>query len=278
MTGGCHYSGDCRNYLFDCGHCPVINSKKLHDISYRNLLHRKEALIDKKIIIVGKSNWITESARKSSLFKNVRTETIGNIVDTDFFRPCNQKKVIDSRVKIGIGGLNILSLNRKNSVDLELLIKILVLNKFEVTLFGVKKNSLTLFPYLLEYSKQQKIIIQEEKFTKIEIKKIYDTFDVYIHTASQENLSNQVMEILSCGIPVIGLDVGGNSDLIISGWNGYLIKEAKIKLFIYFLNKIANERTYSFLSKNARNHIINNYSKVNIVNKYISLYQELLGV
>ena len=43
-----------------------------------------------------------------------------------------------------------------------------------------------------------------------------------IHPSLQEGLSNAILEEIACGLPVIAFNVGGNSQLILNGYNGYL--------------------------------------------------------
>lgn len=43
-----------------------------------------------------------------------------------------------------------------------------------------------------------------------------------IHPSLQEGLSNAILEEIASGLPVVAFDVGGNSQLIRNGYNGYL--------------------------------------------------------
>jgi glycosyltransferase involved in cell wall biosynthesis len=44
-----------------------------------------------------------------------------------------------------------------------------------------------------------------------------------IHPSRTEGLSNAILEELAAGLPVVAMDVGGNSMLIDPGMNGYLL-------------------------------------------------------
>lgn len=48
-------------------------------------------------------------------------------------------------------------------------------------------------------------------------------FDFLINTSSTEGLPMTMMEAMSMGIPVIGTDVGGVKEIVINGYNGYLL-------------------------------------------------------
>ena len=53
---------------------------------------------------------------------------------------------------------------------------------------------------------------------------LYNAADVMVVPSRQENLSNAIMESLSCGTPVVGFDIGGNGDMIDHRVNGYLAR------------------------------------------------------
>ncbi|HET6725382.1 MAG TPA: glycosyltransferase [Gammaproteobacteria bacterium] len=52
----------------------------------------------------------------------------------------------------------------------------------------------------------------------------YAAADVFVCPSLQENLPNTVAEAISCGTPCVGFSIGGLSDLIDHGENGYLAR------------------------------------------------------
>lgn len=53
MTGGCHFTGDCRNFETGCGYCPAIRSRKLDDFTRFNISYRKRVYEKVKPIVSG---------------------------------------------------------------------------------------------------------------------------------------------------------------------------------------------------------------------------------
>ncbi len=53
---------------------------------------------------------------------------------------------------------------------------------------------------------------------------LYNAADVLVVPSLQENLSNVIMEALACGTPVVGFNIGGNSDMIEHQHNGYMAR------------------------------------------------------
>ena len=80
MTGGCHYSMGCERYFNGCGKCPILRSKSDYDLSCF-LFNLKKKKYPKSIHIIGISNWISECARKSHLFRDFDIRTFFNNVN-----------------------------------------------------------------------------------------------------------------------------------------------------------------------------------------------------
>lgn len=61
------------------------------------------------------------------------------------------------------------------------------------------------------------------------VQQVMQAFDVYLQTSLYEGLSNTILEALSVGLPVVCTDVGGNSDIIENGKNGFLIAQRDVE-------------------------------------------------
>jgi glycosyltransferase involved in cell wall biosynthesis len=76
--------------------------------------------------------------------------------------------------------------------------------------------------------------------TRNNVKECLNIADFAIHPSESEGLSNAILEELSAGLPVIAFKIGGNSELITSGENGFLIEsfsEYELKIGIEKLLK-----------------------------------------
>lgn len=84
---------------------------------------------------------------------------------------------------------------------------------------------------------------------------------LYVSSSRYEGLPYAVIEALSLSKPCVVTNVDGNKDLIIEGYNGFLIEEnncedmAKKIISIFEDNKI-----YESMCKNARNEFVNKYN------------------
>lgn len=77
--------------------------------------------------------------------------------------------------------------------------------------------------------------------TNTEVRNMYDknTYHVFLHLSESEGLPVSFMEAMSYGIPVIATDVGGVSEIVSHGYNGYLVnKNLSIESIIGLLQHI----------------------------------------
>lgn len=78
-----------------------------------------------------------------------------------------------------------------------------------------------------------------------------------------------VLEALACGTPVIAYNVGAMSEIIQTNKNGFLIKDGNVDGLIDASKNISQiDRKY------CRDYIVNNFDIKQMVDKYLSYYQE----
>ncbi len=114
--------------------------------------------------------------------------------------------------------------------------------------------------------------------------------DLFILSSRSEGMSNALLEAMSYGIPCIATQVGGNGELmgakddgippgeyILTG-NGLLINpDDAVGLSGAILYFIRNERAREKMGREARRFIRENYSIDFVAERYIALYQSILG-
>ena len=106
---------------------------------------------------------------------------------------------------------------------------------------------------------------------------LYSAVDVMVVPSLQENLSNAIMESLSCATPVVAFDVGGNSDMIEHKKTGYLAKPFEPQDLANGIEWILNleDMEYKKLCQNAREKVLKEFDSRVVARKYIELYEEL---
>lgn len=76
--------------------------------------------------------------------------------------------------------------------------------------------------------------------------------DIFVLSSIEEGLPIVIIEAMSLGKPVIATSVGGIPELIVSGFNGYLVPPKSIESLVNAIELILNDSVlYETLSKNA---------------------------
>ncbi|MDB4026805.1 glycosyltransferase family 4 protein [Candidatus Thioglobus sp.] len=278
FTGGCHYDENCNAYTADCGNCKVLGSKKTNDLS-RKVLNRKLKTYSKmtNIIIVGSSRWISGCAKKSTLFKKRKIVTLPNCIDSKLFLPIDKNLVRgifdipkDKKV-ILFGAVNSLGDLRKGAKELFIAINLL---KLKDTVFVISGSSRPKKIPKLKYPVYFIPPLEDEVSLPI----MYNVADVMIVPSLQENLANSIAESLSCGIPVVAFDIGGNKDMIEHKKNGYLSKPKNPKDMAAGIEWVLENNDYSGLAINARKTILSKFDSCVVSSKYIDLYKEMSNI
>ena len=112
-----------------------------------------------------------------------------------------------------------------------------------------------------------------------DIPELLRVFDVYALTSWNEGISNTLLEAMSTGLPIVASEVGGNVEIIHHGKVGYLYPSGNQKKLLESLESLIEENdTLDTFSKNARAHVINNYSMEAMLNNYSIQYSQVMGI
>ncbi len=107
---------------------------------------------------------------------------------------------------------------------------------------------------------------------------LYNAVDLIVVPSIQENLSNVILESLSCGTPVIAFDIGGNSDMIEHKQNGYLAKPFDTNDLAYGIEWVLEHSDINLLRERARDKFLKEFSEDIVAERYINLYKSLVSV
>ncbi|WP_194091527.1 glycosyltransferase family 4 protein [Vibrio hibernica] len=276
FTGGCHIKWDCGKYINGCSNCPILLSNCVNDLS-ASVFKRKDKTFNKikNMNIVGLSNWLTECSKNSALLSKKLHVNLPNPINTKTYKPINRGYAREQwgfpkeKKLILFGAMNPTSDINKGFYELELALTFLNKINTEIVIFGASKP--TNNPdfgckthYLGALSDD------------IALSSLYNAVDVMVVPSRQENLSNAIMESLSCGTPVVAFDVGGNSDLILHKENGYLAKPLDGNDMANGIEWVLNNVQYNELRLNARKKVLSDFDSELVSAKYIDLYNSII--
>ena len=276
FTGGCHIKWDCEKHKTMCGSCPVLGSDKELDLS-RWIWKRKEQSYKriKNMTVIGLSRWVRDSSKESSLMNTFRHIYIPNPINTKIFKPFSQGEarnmwnIPKNKKLILFGAMGATTDINKGFEKLVEALNYIDAKDVEFIVFGSSepKNQPN-FNFPAHYVGRL--------YDDVSLVSLYNAVDVMVVPSLQENLSNAIMESLSCGTPVAAFDVGGNGDLIDHKKNGYLAQPFDSQDLATGIEWILDNPDYESLKKKAREKVLREFDSHVVAEKYIRLYREIL--
>lgn len=278
FTGVCHSFVDCEKYTKECGACPLLASNDANDLSRAVFRKKREYYEGLDLHIVTPSRWLAECVRKSALLGRCPVTVIPNCIDTDTFAPgdrdeaCRRFSLSTDRRYLLYGAMSAMTDPIKGFGELVSALKLMDaeagLSDVELVVFGadhplerldLKRN----VHYLGRLSKESDIVAA------------YRVASAMVVPSLSENLSNVIMESLSCGLPVAAFDIGGNSDMLQHKENGYLARERDSKDLAEGIKYILESEDRGRLSENARKWVIEHYKSETVAKAYLELYRSI---
>lgn len=115
-------------------------------------------------------------------------------------------------------------------------------------------------------------------FTR-EPENIYERIDILVlPSLYKEGLPNVILESLAMKTPIIASNIGGISEVLQDGQNGYLVEPGKIDLLAEAINKIwIDQKKYRQFSNDARITILQFFSRKTQFNKFIEFFSYILN-
>lgn len=111
-----------------------------------------------------------------------------------------------------------------------------------------------------------------------DISSIWPAIDIYVLCSLHEGLSVALLEAMAHGIPVVATAVGGNTEVLRHGYNGFLVSEGSsisIAKACLELLSMSEDRVESIRRAGLKT-ISDHYSSVVCAQNYMKLYNELL--
>lgn len=281
FTGGCHYNQDCDRYQTSCGDCPQLASHRDADLSRWVWNRKSHAWKQANLTIVATSTWMADCARASSLFRDRRIEVIPLGLDTDKYKPSNQRFAREllnlpaDKQLILFGAIGGTSDQRKG---FHLLLPALQQlreagwsDRIELVIFGANAPK---DPADLGFKTHYVGRLNDD----ISLALAYSAADVMIVPSVQEAFGQTASESLACGTPVVAFNATGLRDVVDHHQNGYLATPFEVAdLARGIMWVLEDQERHQKLQFHARQKSLREFTLTTQASRYLSLYADILG-
>jgi len=281
FTGHCAYSYDCERWKTGCGKCPYPNTYPPVERDSTSLEWKLKnwTYSRSNLNIVAPSRWLYEQA-KQSMLKRFSIHHIPYGIDTEAYQPvdselCRSLLGIPIGKKVLIFGAESLKDSRKGG---DLLLKALsglpASLKAETVLLTLGNGGETI-PKAVEMETVNLGFVGGDRLKSI----AYSAADLLVFPTRADNLPLVLQESLACGTPMVSFKVGGVPDLVRPGITGYLATaEDAEDMSKGIVELLEDDNLREQMSKNCRAIALKEYSLEIQAQRYIKLYNQVLGV
>jgi len=205
-----------------------------------------------------------------SLKRDIRV--IPNGVDTDkfcpIFKPMIKKQLVLNNDELVVG-----TVSRLDKVkNLDRFFREAIRNNFSAKILvvgdGPEKDGLE--KLVKQLGVRDQIIFLGNRQ---DIPEIINCMDIFILPSKSEGMSNVVLEAMSCGVPVVAFDVGGNRELIDHDLGGGLVTQNNFDDFFKKLKQLAcSPEIRANMGEYNREKVVNSFSIGHMAKAYTALY------
>ena len=222
FTGGCHYSHGCLGFQSECKDCPMLvntNMPQMANYFWKSKMGSLSMLAS-NLTITAPSNWMANLAKSSALLKGFNSVGIPNGLDVKLFnkkstQQCREILQLPESKFVLVSVIQSLRDRRKGfKILLDALAFLPNPDKFLLCTVGNLTEEIDSHGV----SHFHLGTIADERLMAM----VYNSADIFVHPATEDNFPNVVIEALSCGVPVTGFNIGGMAEMVIQEKNGLL--------------------------------------------------------
>lgn len=271
FTGHCCYflDPDCDGWKNKCGNCPHIkkwNKSLFFDNSSLQLAIKKRLFGEiQNLAVIGVSDWVTNFIKYSILKDSHIIKRIYNWIDCSKYTDRDSNTI---RKKYGFNNNDFVVLGvakiwtKQKGID-EFIKLAELCHNFKFVIVG----------QVLEIDLPQNIICLGVLSDLNQLIDMYFMSDVFFNPSIGETFGKVTLESIASGTPVVAYNATATPEIVAEGC-GYLVNVGDIEDVINKFNTIKNNKKSSY-SEICRNYALNNFSKDNIIQQYIELYENL---
>lgn len=279
FTGGCHYSLGCQGFKSSCEECPMLEKSNQPSLAHAFWKQKHKAFknIKPNLNIVTPSKWLSEVSKSSSLFERFPHFPIANGINTQIFKhldqlTCRKNLNLPQDVYLLLGVGQHLGDERKGFGYLMSCLPLLAHHQnVSLVLVGSQPNQVDeSYPIPVIHAGTFK---DEESLAEL-----YNAADLLVAPSIEDNLPNVVVEALCCGLPTVGFAVGGMTQLVQHGENGFLDNSIGSQSLAGLIST-ALETPFTLPQRQAiAAKAAESYSQAVQAENYIALFEQILAL
>lgn len=279
-TAGCHCTMDCSLFQDECrGNCPQLGAPRL----FRNipawLFSRKRRAFGRipSLTLVTPSLWLKREVERSCMFPGRKIVQIYNPVDTDLFRPAEDRNAIRAGLGIPPGAFVIacgatgLFNPVKGGHFIPLVLEELYRRghrNLHLLLFGNQEKSVD-YPFP---STSAGFITDMNKLAGL-----YSAADIFLNPTLQDVLSNVALESMACKTPSVTFRTGGVPEAVLDGRTGLVAPQGDLNQMAAHCERLIQDgKLLQTLAEEGRRHAEQTFSYPVIAARHAALYEETL--
>lgn len=269
FTGGCMYFDmlKCDRWKDGCKGC-LDKRTILKNQAERNFKLKKEYLSKiKSLTFVPVSDWLADLLRESCQGHRPIV-TIHNGTDLNVFKPIimdSKKKRVDGKFRIlGVAAV----WDARKGLDDFIMLRDLLSVEYEILLVGLTNKQIKSLPEGIRGVSRTSDVH--------ELAKLYAEADVFVNPTYSDNFPTTNIEALGCGTPVITYNTGGSPEAIDAN-TGAVVGQGQVSELCSKIKEFRNSDFKQNHTEDCRNRAIQKFDKDMCFEKYITLYNGILG-
>lgn len=274
FTGGCPYDLGCGKYRTGCNSCPQLDTGK-RDLVEEFYRQKAKIFQHKNIHVVANSQWIEEEARKSKVLANARSiqtinygfDPVTPKINKQSFR---KQHGIKSSEFIILAGADNREVKRKGFdllIDAFSLLQKNTSQEVRLLLFGDGER----------YNDDRIISLGKVNDASV-LATFYLSADLLIFPSVSEAFGLICLEAMSYGLPVMGFDNGGLTEMIVDKQSGFIVKEQNPRVLAQEVMELMNNpEILQRIAIEAKNRSSEIFSVQSYLKNHLNLYRRILN-
>lgn len=229
MSGGCHFTDDCRRFEIGCGCCPAFGSSDPEDFTRWNVEYRKKVYAKVKPFILANTYMLDFFMRKSYLLKDQRLVFSSVLIDLNVFKPM-ERLPLYRRFDIPEGKKFILSFGCQSLADKRKGMSYLLdaLDKVHQSMTP-EERSQTLLLFAGRNGEQIEPRLKFEYrnlgFLPVaDLPRFYAVSTLFLCTSVNDAGPSMLCQSIACGTPLVAFEMGTALDVLRGRHTGYCAK------------------------------------------------------